>query len=146
MAFEKFGKMIGNIASTTAKKAGEQAQIAKLGLDRAGIERQIEGVYAAMGRYCYSKIKEGAAFPEELTEYCRDIDTLNDQLKELEENIAAHKEARDAAEYTVSEDFKNLTGNKAAEETEYVAADLAVEAEPVIEAEAVPAEETPAAE
>ena len=34
MAFEKFGKMIGNIASTTAKKAGEQAQIAKLGLDR----------------------------------------------------------------------------------------------------------------
>ena len=143
MAFEKFGKMIGNIATTTAKKAGEQAQIAKLGLDRAGIERQIEGVYAAMGRYCYSKIKEGEKFPEELGEYCRDIDTLKEQLKSLEDDIAAHKEARDAAEYTVSEDFKDLkNGTKAAAEPEYVETELAVEAE------AVPAEETeaPAAE
>lgn len=150
MAFEKFGKMIGNIASTTAKKAGEQAQIAKLGLDRAGIERQIEGVYAAMGRFCYSKIKEGEVLPEQLNEYCRDIDTLKEQLKELEDNIAAHKEARDAAEYTVSEDFKDLTGgNKAAEpEQEYVAADLVIEAEPVVEveAEAVAEPEAPAAE
>ena len=145
MAFEKFGKMIGNIASTTAKKAGEQAQIAKLGLDRAGLERQIEGVYAAMGRYCYSKIKEGIRFPEEINEYCRDIDTLKEQLEELEQNIAAHKEARDAAEYTVSEDFKDLTGGKAAEETEYAAAELVVEAEPVFEVEAAP-EEEPAAE
>ena len=150
MAFEKFGKMIGNIASTTAKKAGEQAQIAKLGLDRAGIERQIEGVYAAMGRYCYSKINEGAQFPEELNEYCRDIDTLKEQLKELEDNIAAHKEARDAAEYTVSEDFKDLTGGSkaAAPEQEYVAADLIIEAEPVVEvkAEAAAEPEAPAAE
>ena len=105
MAFEKFGKMLGNMASTTAKKATEQAQIAKLGIDRAGIERQIDGVYAAMGRFCYNLIKSGTQMPEELNEYCRDIETLNAQLAELENNIAAHKSARDAAEYTVSEDF-----------------------------------------
>lgn len=57
MAFEKIGKVLGNIASTTAKKAGEQVQITKLGIDRAGLEKQIEGVYAAIGRYCYSKAK-----------------------------------------------------------------------------------------
>ena len=133
MAFEKFGKMIGNIASTTAKKAGEQAQIAKLGLDRAGIERQIEGVYAAMGRFCYSKIKEGEVLPEQLNEYCRDIDALNAQLAELETSIAAHKTARDAAEYTVSEDCKNLKNT--AEPVDYVVTEeITVEAVPVEQA------------
>ena len=137
MALEKFGKMLGNMASTTAKKATEQAQIAKLGLDRAGIERQIEGVYAAMGKFCYNLIKSGAELPEELNEYCRDIDTLNAQLAELENSIAAHKTARDAAEYTVSEDFKNLKNN--AEPVDYVVTeDITVEAVPVEEA---PAEE-----
>ena len=132
MAFEKFGKMLGNMASTTAKKASEQAQIAKLGLDRTGIERQIEGAYAAMGKFCYNLIKSGAELPEELTQYCRDIDALNAQLAELQNSIAAHKTARDAAEYTVSEDFKNLKNN--AEPVDYVITeDIPVEAVPVEE-------------
>ena len=135
MALEKFGKMLGNIASTTAKKAGEQAQIAKLGIDRSGIERQIEGVYAAMGRYCYTQIKAGAELPEDLMEYCRDIDSLNEQLKQLEDNIAAHKTARDAAEYTVSADFKEFKGDlKGAPIVDYVDAELPAE-QPVEAAE-----------
>ena len=138
MAFEKFGKMLGNMASTTAKKATEQAHIAKLGIDRAGIERQIEDVYAAMGKFCYNLAKSGAELPEELVEYCRDIDTLNSQLAELENSIAAHKTARDAAEYTVTEDFKNLKNSS--EPIEYVVTeDITVEAVPV--EEAAPAEE-----
>ncbi len=127
MAFEKFGKMLGNMASTTAKKATEQAQIAKLGLDRAGIERQIEGAYAAMGRFCYNLIKSGTELPEELGEYCRDIDTMMAQLDELDNSIAAHKSARDAAEYTVSADFKDLKGNGAEPVDYVVTADIPAE-------------------
>ena len=145
MAFEKFGKMLGNMASTTAKKATEQAQIAKLGLDRAGIERQIEGVYAAMGKFCFNLAKSGAELPEELKKYCRDIETLMAQLAELDNSIAAHKTARDAAEYTVTEDFKNLKNN--AEPVEYVVTeDIPVEetAEAAEEAAEEPAAEQPA--
>ena len=105
MGFEKFGKIIGNIASTTAKKAGEQVQIAKLGIDRAGLERQIEGVYAAIGRYCYSKVKAGENMPEELLDYCRDIDVLMQQIADLDLEIEQHKNERDAAEYSVATDI-----------------------------------------
>lgn len=104
MGFEKFGKILGNIASTTAKKAGEQVQIAKLGIDRAGLERQIEGVYAAIGRYCYSKVKAGETMPEELLDYCRDIDVLMQQIADLDLEIEQHKNERDAAEYSVATD------------------------------------------
>ncbi|MFV0497093.1 MAG: hypothetical protein ACK5L0_02825 [Candidatus Fimivivens sp.] len=104
MGFEKFSKMIGNIASTTAKKAGEQAQIAKLGIDKAGIQRQIEGVYTAIGRYCYSKIKAGETMPEELMDYCRDIDALMQQIADLDLDIQQHKNERDTAEYGIERD------------------------------------------
>lgn len=105
MGFEKFGKILGNIASTTAKKAGEQVQIAKLGIDRAGLERQIEGVYAAIGRYCYSKVKAGETMPEELLDYCRDIDVLMQQIADLDLEIEQHKNERDAADYSVATDI-----------------------------------------
>ncbi len=109
MGFEKFGKILGNLASTTAKKAGEQVQIAKLGIDRAGLERQIEGVYAAIGRYCYSKVKAGESMPEELLDYCRDIDVLMQQIADLDLEIEQHKNERDAAEYSVAADFTSDT-------------------------------------
>ncbi len=105
MAFEKIGKMLGNIASTTAKKAGEQVQITKLGIDRAGLEKQIEGVYAAIGRYCYSKAKAGETLPDETLDYCRDIDLLYQQIEEIDAEISQRKNERDAAEYTVSSDL-----------------------------------------
>lgn len=104
MPFEKFGKMIGSIAASTAKVAGEQVQITKLGIDRAGVERQIEGVYAAMGRYCYSRIKAGDDLPPELSEYSRDIDALMEQLAEIDNEIELHKNERTAAEGS----FKDL--------------------------------------
>lgn len=107
MGFEKFSKVLGNIASTTAKKAGEQVQIAKLGIDRAGLERQIEGVYAAIGRYCYSKVKAGETMPEELLDYCRDIDVLMQQIADLDLEIEQHKNERDTAEYSAATDFSD---------------------------------------
>lgn len=105
MAFEKIGKVLGNIATTTAKKAGEQVQITKLGIDRAGLEKQIEGVYAAIGRYCYSKAKAGEMLPEEMLDYCRDIDLLYQQIEAIDAEISQHRSERDSAEYTVTSDL-----------------------------------------
>ena len=127
MGFEKFGKILGNIASTTAKKAGEQVQIAKLGIDRAGLERQIEGVYAAIGRYCYSKVKAGETMPEELLDYCRDIDVLMQQIADLDLEIEQHKNERDAATDVAEDDTIPVAEAVEAEET----AEPAPPAEPV---------------
>lgn len=105
MALEKLGKVLGSIANTTAKKATEQVQITKLGIDRASIERQIEGVYAAMGRFCYSRCKAGDALSEELREYCRDVDLLVEQIAALDDEIAQRKAERDAADYSAATEF-----------------------------------------
>ena len=53
-------------------------------------------------RYCYSKAKAGESLPEEMLDYCRDIDLLYQQIEEIDEEISQHKSERDAAEYTVS--------------------------------------------
>lgn len=105
MAMEKISKVLGNIASTTAKKAGEQVQITRLGIDRAALEKQIEGVYAAIGRYCYSKAKAGEPLPDEILDYCRDIDQINGQIEQIDGEISRHRQERDAAQYTVSADM-----------------------------------------
>lgn len=99
MALEKFGKILGDIASTTAKKAGKQVNITRLSLDRAGIEKQIEGIYTAMGRYCYTQMQEGIECAPALTRYREDIDLLLEQIAALDREILQHKRERDAATY-----------------------------------------------
>ena len=138
MGFEKFGKILGNIASTTAKKAGEQVQIAKLGIDRAGLERQIEGVYAAIGRYCYSKVKAGENMPEELLDYCRDIDELMQQIADLDLEIEQHKNERDAAEYSVATDIPE---DNTAPVAEVIEVEVTETVEPVVPKEPADKEE-----
>lgn len=105
MGLESFGKLLGGLASTTAVKAGEQVQITRLAIDKAGIEKQIEGVYCAMGRYCHTRIRRGEEIArEELLEYCRDVETLEGQVESLSEEISQHKQRRDAAAYRMPPD------------------------------------------
>jgi hypothetical protein len=104
MGLDSFGKLLGSIASTTAKKAGEQVQITKLSIDKAGLEKQIEGVYCAMGRYCHARARRGETLLEELLEYCRDVEALEKQIALLDEEIVQHKEKRDAAGYRITLD------------------------------------------
>ena len=99
MGFEEFGKLLSGFAATTAAKAGEQVWIARLSIDKAGLEKQIEGVYAAMGRYCHTLKKRGGSLSEDLLEYCRDVETLEGQIAALEAQIAQHRQMRDAAAY-----------------------------------------------
>lgn len=96
---EQIGKKIGDFATSTAKKAGDQVQIAKLALDKAGLEKDIDGVYAAIGRYCYTKVKAGESMPAELNDYCADIDALFRQVAAIEDEIAAYKSGRDDVVY-----------------------------------------------
>ena len=99
MSFEKFKKIVTGVANTTVKKAGEQVQITKLDIEKAGLEREIREIYTEIGRHCYSKIKEGTQFDEYVTDCCESIDERAKKIVALETRIAAHKIERDTAEY-----------------------------------------------
>ena len=45
MSFEKFKRIVTGVANTTVKKAGEQVQITKLDIEKAGLEREIKEIY-----------------------------------------------------------------------------------------------------
>lgn len=150
MALENFKKLVTNVTSTTVKKAGEQVKITKLELEKNRVEKEIEDIYAEIGRYCYAKRKEGLALDDAVAEYCGEIDTLANQIAEITNRIDAHRVARDAAEYDLSfggdssdievEIVEMPEDADAAEETAEDAADAAAEAE--AEADAA-AEEAP---
>ena len=99
MDLDRFSKKLGVFASQTAKKAGDQVQIAKLGMDKAGIEKEMDDVYLAMGRHCYSRFKAGDPLSVQIREYCDAIDTCKAQISLLESEIAQRKADRDSAEY-----------------------------------------------
>ncbi|MEG2174276.1 MAG: hypothetical protein RR135_02175 [Oscillospiraceae bacterium] len=108
MGIEKIGKKFGAFASVTAKKAGEQAQIARLNLDAAGLEKEIDGVYMAMGRYCYTKAKAGDSMSAEVMEYCADIDSLHMQIASIRKEIAFHKSERDGVAYSTAQEASEM--------------------------------------
>lgn len=102
MTFENMKKMLSNAASTTAKKAGEQVKITRLELSKSGLQKEIDGLYAEIGRCCFAKVKEGADFGEGIAAYCGDIDALNLRISQIENEIAAHRLERDNAQYAFS--------------------------------------------
>ncbi len=97
MGLELFGKKLGGLASAAAKKAGEQMQITKLGIDKAGLEKELEEVYSALGRFCYQKISEQGEIPEGMAAYFENINRLKEQMNELEEQIEEHRRERDSS-------------------------------------------------
>ncbi|HIT18060.1 MAG TPA: hypothetical protein IAB57_00410 [Candidatus Fimivivens faecavium] len=96
--FEDLGKKIGEIVSTTAQKAGDQVQITKLNIDIAGIEKEIDGVYMAIGRYCYTQSEKGMPTTPEIEEYCADINRLKEQIQTIREQIGELREESRKAE------------------------------------------------
>ena len=97
MALENLGRKIGALASLTAKKAGEQAQIAKLNIDIGSLEKDIDSICLAIGRYCYEKYGAGVEFPKEVMDYCAEINQLKGQIGELNEELKRRRLARDTA-------------------------------------------------
>ena len=102
MTFERMKKAFANAASTTAKKAGEQVKITRLELSKNGLQKEIDGLYAEIGRCCYAKVKDGADFGEGIAAYCGDIDALSLRIAQIENEISAHKLERDSAQYSFS--------------------------------------------
>ena len=113
MGMDDIKKLFGGVASTTAKKASEQIQITKIGIEKAGIDKQIEEAYVAIGKRCMAHYKAGDTIPEEILDYCKDIDSLMAQLAEMKEKMEQHRQVRDDSKYQFS-----TSGDKSEEDTD----------------------------
>ncbi len=91
MDIQSLKKKLGAAAAIAAKKAGDQVLIARLGIEKAGLEKRVDEAFLAIGKYCYTQARTIANLPKEIEAYCVDIDVLREQILELEEEIAAQK-------------------------------------------------------
>ena len=91
MDFEKFTRKFQEVAETTAKKAGDQVQIAKLGIDKASIQKELNDAFTALGKYCYLNIGNIDGAMNGIKEYKRDIDDLKLKIGEIEREIESVK-------------------------------------------------------
>ena len=108
MDFSKFSKKVQAVASSTAKKAGEQVQIAKLQIDKTTINKDITDAFTALGKYCYLNLDK-EELVEGIKEYKRDIDELKLKVAALDKEIASVKENDEADEINVDFEEKPLT-------------------------------------
>ena len=121
MDFSKFSKKVQAVASTTAKKAGEQVQIAKLQIDKTTVNKDITDAYTALGKYCYLNM-ESEDLIEGIKEYKKDIDELKLKVAALEREIASVKtEGEEVTNLDV--DFEEAA-EEAAEAVEEAAEDI----------------------
>lgn len=92
MDFSKFGKKFQAVAQSTAKKAGEQVQIAKLQIDKTTVNKEMTDAFTALGKYCYLNFANQDMLLSGIKEYKRDIDSLKMKISEIENEIEDFKQ------------------------------------------------------
>lgn len=108
MDFSKFSKKVQAVASNTAKKAGEQVQIAKLQIDKTSVNKEMTDAFTALGKYCYLNLEKEDLL-EGAKQYKKDIDELKLKIAELDREIALVKESNQDEEITADFEEKPLT-------------------------------------
>lgn len=87
MDLEKWGKKLHAVAENTAKKAGNQVQIAKLSIDKTTLQKEMTDVFTALGKYCYLNYENENAALLGIKEYKNDIENLKLKIAELDKEI-----------------------------------------------------------
>ncbi len=108
MDFSKFSKKVQEVASSTAKKAGEQVQIAKLQIDKTTIGKEMTDAFTAFGKYCYFNMDK-EDFIEGAKQYKKDIDELKLKIANLDKEIASMRVSDEEKEITADFEEKPLT-------------------------------------
>lgn len=81
----------GKMTKSVVKKSESFIEQSKLKFARNDIEKKMNDVYAAIGKYVYEQHREGAEFTDVVGENCSVLDELNDELKEIKAQIADAK-------------------------------------------------------
>lgn len=85
--FDKLNKLVKD----TGDKANELLEIGKLNAKISTEKSAISTIKEQMGEYVWSKYQEGAAFDEQLSEYCASIQASLEAIAELQSQIDALK-------------------------------------------------------
>lgn len=81
--FDKLNKLVKD----TGDKANELLEIGKLNAKISTEKSAISTIKEQMGEYVWSKYQEGAAFDEQLSEYCASIQASLEAIAELQSQI-----------------------------------------------------------
>ena len=139
--FDKLNKLVKD----TGDKANELLEIGKLNAKISTERSAISTIKEQMGEYVWSKYQEGAAFDEQLSEYCASIQASLEAIAEIQaqiEEIKAPKEEPTPAAPAVP--TCPACGNQVSEEAKFCP-DCGAKLEVPVPAEA-PVEEAPAEE
>ena len=85
--FDKLNKLVKD----TGDKANELMEIGKLNAKISTEKSAISTIKEQMGEYVWAKYQEGAAFDEQLSEYCASIQASLEAIAELQSQIDALK-------------------------------------------------------
>lgn len=78
----------GKMTKSVVKKSESFIEQSKLKFAQNDIEKKMNDVYAAIGKYVYEQHREGVEFTDVVGENCSVLDELNDELKEIKVQIA----------------------------------------------------------
>lgn len=90
---ENFGKKLGNLASTAAKKSSEMVEVTKLNMSISGEEDAIKNLYTEIGKLYYTNVTSGEEIDSSIKEMCEKIDDHKATISELKEKIVQVKNA-----------------------------------------------------
>lgn len=92
VASDVFGET-KKVTKSVVKKSESFIEQSKLKLAQNDIEKKMNDVYAAIGKYVYEQHMAGAEFTDEVGENCAALDELSDELNEINAQLAEAKSA-----------------------------------------------------
>ena len=79
-----FLEKLSDIGKSVAQKSGEIAESSKLMMNIKKKEKDIKKLKQDIGKYVYQQYKNGNAFDEKISALCSNIDTIYDEIADLE--------------------------------------------------------------
>ena len=83
--FNDVAKKVGTVAGEAGTKAKDLANITKLSASVCAKEKEIEKLYINIGKFVYENNRD--VLPEELSKTVEKIDTLKEEISELNKQI-----------------------------------------------------------
>lgn len=89
--FDSFAKKVEGAAKTAAKKSGDLVETTKINMSINSELDKIKAIHSELGKIVYSKFQSGEDLGLELTEKCRQIKDIEDNIETLRDKTAQLK-------------------------------------------------------
>ena len=92
--FDKLSKKASKAYKVTADKTGKIAKETKLKLKISELKSKIEDLYEEIGEIIYQGYKNGEAIEDKITNKCKEIDEINNEINKFEDECMELRDKR----------------------------------------------------